>query len=45
VEIDQQFVFGSLAANARIEVHHLLIVALHEIDLDTFDTPLFELRE
>lgn len=33
MQIHQQFVFGGLGEQAVVEVHHLLVVAVHEVDL------------
>ena len=38
VEVDKQVVFGGHGCHAVIEIDHLLVVAVHEIDLETFDT-------
>lgn len=40
MQIHQQFVFGGLGEQAVVEVHHLLVVAVHEVDLDAFDAEL-----
>ena len=45
VKIDQHFALGGLAARLVIEVDQLLIVALHEINLDALDPPLLKLVE
>src|SRR5207253_8380551 len=43
VEIDEHFAFGGLTADLVVVVDHDLIAALHEVNLDAFDAPLFEL--
>src|SRR5215471_12848547 len=45
MKIDQQLSISRLAAQSVVEIDHELIVPLHEIDLDAFDSPLLELVE
>src|SRR5215467_7304000 len=45
MKIDQQLSISRLAAQSVVEIDHELIVPLHEIDLDAFDSPLLELIE
>ena len=41
VEIDEQMVFGGLLDRAMVEIDHLLVVTVHEVDLHTAHPPLF----
>ena len=39
VEIDRQVMLGRLAHAALVELHHLLVVAVHVVDLDSRRAP------
>ena len=43
VEIHEEVPFRGLHGYALVVIDHPLVVALHEIDLDAFYTPFFEL--
>ena len=45
VKVDEHLSLSRLAADPMIEVNYRLIVALHEINLDPFYTPLLKLIE
>jgi hypothetical protein len=45
VVIDHEVMLGGFLHHAAIPVDHPLIVAVHKIDLDPGDAPLFEKRE
>src|SRR6185369_5450370 len=45
VKIDEHFALGGFTADLVVVINHHLIAALHEVDLDAFDAPLFELVE
>src|SRR5215831_20656211 len=45
MKIDQQLSISRLAAQSVVKIDHELVVPLHEIDLDAFDSPLLELVE
>ena len=40
VIIQNQMMLGGLAGQALVEIHHLLIVAIHEVNLDAGGAPL-----
>ncbi|RRA49152.1 hypothetical protein D1Y84_13610 [Acidipila sp. EB88] len=41
VKIDHQVVFRGERHNILIPIHHGLVIAIHEVNLDARDTPLF----
>src|SRR5207253_5191879 len=45
VKIDEHLALRGFAAHLIVEIDQLLVVALHEIDLDSFDSPLRVLIE
>ena len=45
VVIDHEMMLGGLLHHAAIPVHHPLVVAVHEVDLDPGDAPFFKQRK
>ena len=45
MQIHHQVMVGSLAKQAMIKINHLLIISIHEIHLDAFNTPALVLRQ
>jgi hypothetical protein len=45
VQVDHQMVLAGLGQQAVVEVDHLLVVAVHEVDLDPLQAPLFIERQ
>ena len=42
MEVDGQVMFGGFADGALVAVDHLLVVTVHEVDLDAGDAPFLE---
>ena len=45
VEVDEDVVLGGFTGSALVEVHHPLVLTVHEVNLHALDAPFLELRE
>src|SRR3972149_5135887 len=45
MEIHYQVMFGGLTHDSLVEIHHLLVIAIHEVHFNARYTPLFVQRE
>ena len=45
MEIDKQMIIGGASDYVMVPVDHLLVVAVHEVDLDTAQAPTFRIVE